>query len=132
FLLALVVPATLTACGGGSSSSTGSSSADPQQVLDQTFSNNTKVTSGNIDINISASAEGSQSGSGSLDISGPFQQTSPTTFPELDLAAKVSADAAGQSFNLDGGVTATKDQAFVTYKGQAYEVPQSAFQQFQQ
>ena len=73
-----------------------------------------------------------QSGSLTATIDGPFQgdASNPTTFPQLDLTAKVSASGAGQSFNFDGGLIATKDNAYVEYQGQAYEVGSSLFQQF--
>ena len=131
FILALLVPAALAACGGGGSSG---GSEDPQAVLDQTFNNSTKVTSGNLNVSISASATGSQSGSFSASLDGPFQSdpNDTTAFPQLDLTAKVDGSGAGQSISFEGGVTATADQAFVTYQGQAYEVPSATFQQFKQ
>ena len=126
--LIVVLPAALAGCGGGG----GGGSEDPNQVLDQTFNNPTKVSSGNLDISLNATAEGSQSGSLTATIAGPFQSdtNNQTTFPQLDLTAKISASGAGQSFNFDGGLTATKDNAYVEYQGQAYEVGSSIFQQF--
>jgi hypothetical protein len=127
--LIVVLPAALAGCGGGGG---GGGSEDPNQVLDQTFNNPTKVSSGNLDISLNATAEGSQSGSLTATIAGPFQgdANNSTAFPELDLTAKISASGAGQSFNFDGGLTATKDNAYVEYQGQAYEVGSSIFQQF--
>ena len=119
-----VLPAALAACGGGGG---GGGSEDPNQVLDQTFNNPTKVTSGNLAISLDGTAEGSQSGSLTATIDGPFQgdANKPTTFPQFDLTAKVSASGAGQSFSFDGGLIATKDNAYVDYQGQAYEVGSS-------
>ncbi len=125
-ILALVVPVVLAACGSSSSSS----SEDPQQVLHDTFNNDTKVTSGNLNVSLSADASGSQSGNFSASIDGPFESEGPTSFPQLDLTAKVSGSGAGQSVNFEGGLTATTDAAFVTYQNQAYEVPSATFQQF--
>ena len=127
--LIAVLPAALAGCGGGGG---GGGSEDPNQVLDQTFNNPTKVTSGNLDISLNGTAEGTQSGSLTATIAGPFQgdASNPTTFPQLDLTAKVSASGAGQSFNFDGGLIATKDNAYVEYQGQAYEVGSAIFQQF--
>ena len=127
--LIAVLPAALAGCGGGGG---GGGSEDPNQVLDQTFNNPTKVTSGNLGINLDATAEGSQSGSLTATIDGPFQgdTSNLTTFPQLDLTAKISASGAGQSFSFDGGLIATKDNAYVDYQGQAYEVGSSVFQQF--
>ena len=127
--LIVVLPAALAGCGGGGG---GGGSEDPNQVLDQTFNNPTKVSSGNLDISVNATAEGSQSGSLTATIAGPFQgdANNSTAFPQVDLTAKISASGAGQSFNFDGGLTATKDNAYVDYQGQAYEVGSSIFQQF--
>jgi hypothetical protein len=128
--IALPIPAAVAGCGGGSSSS----SEDPQQVLDQTFNNPTKITSGKLDVSVNGTAEGQQSGSFSASISGPFQ-TDPndkTAFPQLDLTANVSGSAGGPSISFDGSIIATKDNAYVEYQNQAYEVGTAAYQQFAQ
>lgn len=101
-------------------------------VLDQTFNNPTSITSGKLDLSIDGSAEGQQSGNFSATISGPFQ-TDPsdkTTFPQLDLMANVSGSQGGPSISFDGSLIATKDNAYVEYQNQAYEVGTAAFQQF--
>jgi hypothetical protein len=126
--IALPIPAAVAGCGGGSSSS----SEDPQQVLDQTFNNPTKITSGKLDVSVSGSAEGQQSGNFSATISGPFQ-TDPNdknAFPQLDLTANVSGSSGGPSISFDGSLITTKDNAFVEYQNQAYEVGTAAFKQF--
>lgn len=131
FLLfcALLVPAAVLGCGGGGG---GGGSEDPQAVLDQTFSNDTKVTSGNLNISLSANAEGDQGGNFTASVSGPFQgdASNDKAFPQLDLTAKVDGSGAGQSINFEGGITATADKAFVSYSGTAYEIPASIFEQF--
>lgn len=126
--IALPVPVAVAGCGGGSSSS----SEDPQQVLDQTFNNPTKVSSGNLDISLSGSAAGSQGGSASASITGPFQTdpNNPNAFPQLDLTAKITASGAGQSFTFDGSLVATKDNAYVVYQNQAYEIGTALYKQF--
>jgi hypothetical protein len=129
--IALPITAAVAGCGGGSSSG---SSEDPQQVLDQTFNNPTKITSGKLDVSINGSAEGQQSGSFSASINGPFQ-TDPsdkTAVPQLDLTASVSGSTGGPSISFNGSVIATKDNAYVEYQNQAYEVGTQAFQQFAQ
>ncbi len=129
FVLALIVPAVLAACG---SSSSGDSSADPQTVLDDTFNNDANVTSGNLNISLSVEASGDQSGNFTASLDGPFQSDAAdqTAFPQFDLTAKASGSGAGQSIDFEGGVTATQDSAFVTYQNQAYEIPSATFQQF--
>ena len=126
--IALPIIVIVAGCGGGSSSN----SEDPQQVLDQTFNNPTKITSGKLNLSIDGSAEGQQSGNFSATISGPFQTdpSNKTTFPQLDLTANVSGSQGGPSISFDGSLIATKDNAYVEYQNQAYEVGTAAFQQF--
>jgi len=128
--IAILVPATLAGCFGSS----GGGSEDPQQVLTDTFNNDTKVTSGHLNLSLSGSAEGTTSGTFSASLDGAFQSDPNDTsaFPQLDLTAKVAGSGAGQSINFEGGITATQDAAFVTYQGQAYEVPSATFDQLKQ
>ena len=64
--------------------------------------------------------------------SGPFEGISDTSqIPQLDLTGSVDAEGVGQSINLEGGVTITSDNAYVTYKGQAYEVGTRAFRRLE-
>jgi hypothetical protein len=127
-VIAVPIPAAIAGCGGGSSSN----DEDPQQVLTQTFDNSTKVTSGNLNISLSGSAEGTTSGSLTATIDGPFQsdESNPNAFPQLDLTGKVTAEQAGQSFSFDGSLIATDDNAYVEYQGQAYEVGTALFEKF--
>jgi hypothetical protein len=128
-VIALPIPAAVAGCG---SSGSGSNNEDPTQVLKETFNNPKKITSGNLSISLSGSAEGSQSGNLSATIDGPFQAdtTNSNMFPQLDLTAKVSASGAGQSFSFDGSLIATKDNAYVEYQGQTYEVGTALFKKF--
>jgi hypothetical protein len=130
-VLAIAVPTTVAVagCGGGSSSN----NEDPQQVLDETFNNPTEITSGKVDVSVDGSVQGDQSGSFSASISGPFQtSTDQTSFPEVDLTANFSASGGGPSLSFDGALITTKDNAFVEYGGQAYEVGADTFKQFAQ
>jgi hypothetical protein len=127
--IAVPIPAAVAGCGGDDGND-----EDPTQVLDQTFNNSTKITSGQVAIDLSGSAEGTQSGSLNATIEGPFEAdaSNPDTFPQLDLTAKVSASGAGQSFNFDGSLVTTKDNAYVEYQGQAYEIGTTLYQRFLQ
>jgi len=126
FALILVLPAALAGCGGDG----GGGGEDPSQVLDQTFNNPEQITSGVLDLTLDGSAE--SQGSLSAKLSGPFQGISDTShIPQLDLTGSLDAQGAGQSINVDGGLTITSDNAYVTYKGQAYEVGTRAFRQLQ-
>jgi hypothetical protein len=128
--IAIPIPTAIAACG----SSSGGSDEDPTQVLKETFNNPTKVTSGNLNVNLSGSAEGTQSGSLTATIEGPFQAdtTDESAFPQLDLTAKISVSGAGQSFSFDGSLVTTKDNAYVEYQDQAYEVGTALFKRFTQ
>jgi hypothetical protein len=126
-LLALVAATAIAACGGDDGE-------DAQAVLDETLNNDEQVTSGVIDLNVDVSAEGTQGGSANLTLSGPFQgaEDDPTALPQLDWTASASAEGAGQSFNFEGGLIVSEDNAFVEYQGETYEVGKELFSQFKQ
>jgi hypothetical protein len=124
--MALPIPAAIAGCGSDSSSS-----EDPQTVLDETFNNDTKVSSGDLTLSASVKAEGSQGGQLDASLSGPFQgdPDNPNTLPQLDWTATASGSGAGQSIDFSGGLVITSDNAYVNYKGQAYELGTDEFQQ---
>jgi hypothetical protein len=125
--LALPIPAAIAGCGSDDSSS----SEDPQTVLDETFNNDTKVTSGDLKLNASLSAEGDQGGQFQVSLNGPFQgdASDEHAIPQLDLTAAANGSGAGQSIDFSGGLVVTDDNAYVEYKDQAYEVGTQAFTQ---
>jgi hypothetical protein len=118
-MLVLLAPVVLVACGGDSGGD-----EDPEQVLRDTFGNDETVASGEIDITLDGSVEGTQSGSGEASLSGTFQgdEANPTAFPQFDLTASLSGEAAGTSVSFEGGLTATEDNMYIEYQGQTYEV----------
>jgi hypothetical protein len=122
---ALLGAAVVAGCGGGGGDE------DPQQVLDETFSNDETVNSGVLDLSLSASAEGDEGGSIDASISGPFQgdEQQEGEFPQFDLAVSASGEGEGQEFEFEGGLIATSDQAFVGYQDNTYEVPAAFFDQ---
>jgi hypothetical protein len=125
--LALAVPAVLAGCGGGSSDS----SEDPQTVLDETFSNDQSISSGNLSLTAGVDASGDQGGSFQASLSGPFQgePDNPQAIPQLDWTASVKGSGAGQSIDFNGGLVVTSDNAYVEYNDKAYEVGADAFKQ---
>jgi hypothetical protein len=125
--LALPIPAAIAGCGSDDSSS----SEDPQTVLDETFNNDTKVTSGDLKLNASLSAEGDQGGQFQLSLNGPFQgdASNEHAIPQLDLTASANGSGGGQSIDFSGGLVVTDDNAYVEYKDQAYEVGTKVFSQ---
>ncbi|MGH2962268.1 MAG: hypothetical protein ACRDL3_08765 [Solirubrobacterales bacterium] len=112
----------IVGCGGGGGDE------DPQEVLDETFTNDETVNSGVLDLALNASAEGEEGGSFDASLSGPFQGAE-DEFPELDLTASLSGEGGGQSIDFEGGLITTADAAFVSYQGTTYEIPQQFYDQ---
>ena len=125
--LALPTGVLLTGCGGDDEAA----SEDPQTVLDETFDNETTVSSGNLTVSASVSAEGDQGGSFEGSLSGPFQgdPESKATLPQLDLTLSASGEGAGESVDFSGGLVVTEDNAFIEYNDTVYEVGAEAFGQ---
>ena len=124
-LFALAATAALIAgCGGDDDSD-----ADPQSVLEDTFQNDTRVSSGELTLNVSVDAEGEQGGSFEGSLTGPFQgdPEDPTSIPQLDLTASASGDFAGRPLDFEGGLAITEDNAYLEYAGTAYEVGADTF-----
>lgn len=124
--LALPIPAAIAGCGGDDSSS-----EDPQTVLDETFNNDTQVTSGDLSLTASVKADGEQGGSFEASLSGPFQgdPNDENAVPQLDWTASLSGEGVGQSVDFNGGIVVTGDNAYVEYNNQAYEVGSKEFAQ---
>jgi hypothetical protein len=127
--IALPVPAAIAGCGDDDDSS-GASDADPQQVLDATFDNENSISSANVDLDLSVSAEGDEGGSFEASLTGPFQgdPDNPNTLPQLDWTLTATGEGGGQSLDFEGGAVVTEDNAYVEYGGTAYEVGSENFQ----
>ena len=127
--LALGITAGVAGCGGDDSSD-----VDPQTVIDDTFSNDETVSSGDLSLSISGSAEGDQGGSFDASLSGPFQgdPDNPASIPQLDWTGALDFEAAGTSMSFEGALTVTEDNAFVEYGGTVYEVGTETFTQFKE
>lgn len=127
-LCALALSGALIAgCGGDDDG--GSSDADPQTVLENTFNNDTKVSSGNLTISVNVDAQGDEGGSFEGSLSGPFQgdPDNAAAIPMLDWTAEASGDIAGQSLDFEGGLVITEDNAFIEYGDKAYEIGSDQF-----
>ncbi len=127
--LALGITAGIAGCGGDESSD-----VDPQTVIDDTFSNDETVSSGDLSLSISGSAEGEQGGSFDASLSGPFQgdPENAAAIPQLDWTGALDFEAAGTSMSFEGALTVTEDNAYVEYGGTAYEIGTEAFTQFKE
>lgn len=128
-MLALAIPALIAGCGGDDDTG-----EDPQEVLDATFNNDTKISSGVLDLEMNVAAEGDQGGEFTVALSGPFQgdPEDETAVPQLDLTASASGEGGGQSLSFEGGLIVTEDNAFVEYGGETYEVGTQSFNQLKQ
>jgi hypothetical protein len=123
--LALASALLIAACGGGGNGE------DPQQVLQQTFSNPTSIESGTFDLDFKIETSGGDNpGSFEAKLGGKFANQGPNQFPKFDVDASVKAESGSQSFSGTGGLISTGDQAFVNFQGTDYAVPQQLYDEF--
>ena len=127
--LALLGALTIAACGGDDG---GGGDENPQTLLDATFSNDEKVTSGVFDLSVDVNSEGgTDAGTFKGTLGGPFQSEE-GAFPKFDIDAEVTSDSESQDFSGTAGLTSTGDKAFVSFQDSNYEVPADAFSEFAQ
>lgn len=129
--LIAAVSLVVAACGGDDSSGgeEASSSTDVNELLEQTFSGEKDVNSGNIAFSLKIEAEGGESeleGPVTVSLEGPFQAQDDGRLPEFKLDA--SLEGAGQS--IQAGATSTGDKGFISFQGTDYAVDDRVFQQF--
>jgi hypothetical protein len=127
-LLALVglVLAALAGCGGGGGEASSSTPVD--QLLRQTFSNDTSIKSGTLDLSLRVDAQGSSQVQGpvTVHITGPFESQGKGKLPKFRLSASVQ----GNGQNLTAGITSTVDKGFVSFQGTNYAVTDNVWSQF--
>lgn len=118
----------LVACGGGDGGD--AANEDVDQLLEETFSGDKTVDSGELDLKLEIAAEGSAELQDPVNISltGPFQSTGDKKLPEFQL--DVSLEGAGQNFQA--GATSTGDKGYVNFNGTDYVVSDEIFAQFKQ
>jgi hypothetical protein len=122
---AIAASLVLAACGGDEGGD-----EDPAEVLNATFTNEEKVSSGVFDVSLDVSAEGGeQEGSFDASLGGPFQSRE-GAFPLFDIAAEIDLESEAQDFSGSAGATSTGEKAFVNFQDTDYEVPQELFDQF--
>jgi hypothetical protein len=123
--LALASALLVAACGGGGNNE------DPQQVLNQTFSNPTSIQSGTFDLDFRIETSGGDNpGSIEVKLGGRFQSSPSGQFPEFDIDVSLKGEGGSQSFSGTGGLTSTGDAAFVNFEGTEYAVPQQLYDEF--
>jgi hypothetical protein len=101
-------------------------------VIEQTFSGNKKVTSGNVDLTLSFKAEASTQLDNqpiTVKLSGPFQSQGSKQLPKFDFDLSLGLGP-GRSFSA--GAVSTSDKGFLKFQNQAYAVPEDVFAQFKQ
>jgi hypothetical protein len=121
-VLLLLLPAgLLTACGGEDRPST------PQGVLQDTFGEDHPIRSGDLRLGLDLDLQGVQGLEGPVRVAlrGPFQTTGERSLPKF--AFTLDLGAGGQT--LRAGAISTGDRGFVTFQGQAFELPAENLEQ---
>src|SRR3954470_14889879 len=96
--LAIAIAVVLAACGGGGNGE------DPQQVLQQTFSNPTSIDSGTFDLDVKLETSGGENpGSFEVKLGGKFASQGADKFPKFDIDASVKAESGTQDLSGTGG-----------------------------
>jgi hypothetical protein len=121
-LVALLTLGLVAGCGGGDDAA--DSSTDVKELLDDTFSGGKTIESGKLDVSIDLESDGGQPVA--IKLAGPFQSEGAGRLPQLDL----DASFAGGGQSIEAGITATEDQAFVSYGEDTYAIAAPVFQQF--
>jgi hypothetical protein len=121
-LLLLLATASLAACFGGGGGQ------NVNNVLNETFGGNKKISSGRLNMSLTADLEGIPQVNGpvTVKIGGPFESRGQNQVPRLDL--DLTASAGGQSF--EAGAVSTGEKGFVSFQGTDYAVPDKTFAQF--
>jgi hypothetical protein len=117
----LVALLAVAGCGGGDAAD---SSTDVDELLRDTFAGGKAIESGRLDVSLDLESESGQPVA--VKLTGPFKSQGAGRVPQLDLDA--SLEGGGQS--IEAGVTATQDQAFVSYGDDTYAIAGPVFQQF--
>jgi hypothetical protein len=123
--IALVAGLLLAACGGGGSDE------DPQQVLQETFSNPTSISSGTFDLDVRIETSGGEDpGKFEAKLGGPFQSRGASEFPLFDIDVSLKAEGDSADFSGAGGLISVGNEAFVNFQGTEYAVPRALYDEF--
>jgi hypothetical protein len=120
-LVALLTLGLVAGCGGDDAAD---SSTDVKELLDDTFSGGKSIESGKLDVSIGLESDSGQPVT--IKLAGPFVSQGAGRLPQLDL----DASFAGGGQSIEAGITATEDQAFVSYGKDTYAIAAPVFQQF--
>jgi hypothetical protein len=122
-LLVVLALGLLAGCGGGDDDDNAAQGADVNTLLDETFSGQRDINSGQVDLKLAVESDG---GNVTADLKGPFQSEGDGRLPLFQLTASLT----GPDLNYDLGVTSTGDEAFVSLQGTDYAVSKPVFDQF--
>lgn len=124
-LALLAVPVIAAGCGGSDKKSSSGSSQDARALLEKAFAN--KVKSADVKLQAKADISGASQLNGplTLTLTGPYKSNGSKAVPNLDW--KISAEGAGQKFT--GGLIFTSSDAYVSFRGQAYQAGPQIFAQ---
>lgn len=122
-VIAAAAALALGAC--GSSGSTG----DAGTLLHQTFTGSHKISSGNLDFDLTVDPSGSKTLTGpiSLSFNGPFQSLGTGKLPQS--AFDVTISALGNAASVT--ITSTGSKGYVTFEGNSYQLPAATFQRLE-
>jgi hypothetical protein len=124
---ALLGAGLVAGCGGDDSGQ------DPTQVLEETFSGSKDVSSGVIDVSVSAGGESEgEAASFNFTLSGPFEDQGEGMLPAFDLAVSLAIEGGGQDLSFAGGATSTGEQGYLNFEGTDYELDEGTFSSFQE
>ena len=110
-------------------SACGSSQPDATALLKQTFGGTHKVDSGKLDIVLTVNPSGSNTLKAPITLSfaGPFQSLGKGKLPQSDF--NISLDSGGSGGSV--AILSTGTAGYVTFQGQAYQLPQAAYQKLE-
>ena len=128
-LLALIVVALVSGCGGsdGDGGESADGDTDAQTILSRALGAGESIDSGVLDLELSVDAAAEENGSIEAAIKGPFQSSGDGKLPQLDFEGKATISAGGTDSDFEGGITLTADGGYVSYAGQAYELDAGTF-----
>ncbi len=121
-LLAILLTAGLSACGGGGSDQSAT------ELIKQTFGGEHPVKSGKLDVRLRFDAKGLQGANGpiALKLTGPFASSGKGKLPRFDF--DLALTTGGSTMQL--GAVSMGDRGFLKFGGTSYVVSDQLFKQF--
>lgn len=113
----------VVACGSSGRNS------DASTLLEQTFSGNHPVNSGNMSFSLTITPSGSSSVRGPITLSfgGPFQSLGPGKLPKSHFNVSLTSQGTGQTL----GIISTGNTGYITLQGVSYQLPPATFRKLE-